>query len=166
MTKIKFLYILLIPLAGIIVYTNQKVDSVSERPTAAASKPSGAVHTAIETTGNLAVADPEEFGINMQASKSGRTPDEWASHMQETLSEESVVASMDQQGILEELRRNPQGIEEKLQRVKEDIGQQEIKVRQRPNDADEENRLQSLYMLKAMLTTLREKIAPANPNQQ
>ena len=167
MTKLKFFYLLLIPLAGIILYTNYKVDAVTRLS-------SGTVMTSSNTTlnnktkapGNLTVADPQEYGITKQESDALRTPDEWSSDMNQTLSEQLVVEVMDQQGILEDLQKNPQKIEEKFRRVKEEIGQQEIRVRQHPQNADEESRLQSLYMLKAMLTTLREKIAPAHPNQQ
>jgi hypothetical protein len=168
MTKNKLLYILMIPLLGIILYLNGKVDSTvkSSSPSVQQAPVPAVANNVNKTTENLTAADPNQFGIETE-DKNGvvKTENDWASQMGKTLNEPAVAQAMAQQGLLEELKNNPERIKEKLDRVEEEIKLQEVRVRQHPTDSDEKDRLQSLYMLKATLTSLNEKVSagPSNP---
>jgi hypothetical protein len=154
MTKTKLLYLLLIPLGGIIIYTNHAVDSVtraSTQETAVLKPPASPAPKPVEVTADAAT-DPSQYGIEVTGHS--RTQKDWGNAMEATLSDPGVTTPLEQQGILQELKSNPGLIKEKLDRIEDEIALQEQKVRQRPGDEEEESRLESLYMLKGMLTTL------------
>jgi hypothetical protein len=160
MSKSKLLYLLLIPLAGIIIYTNHTVDSVTrvsstEKTIPAQPAVAPAAPQAVITTPENAAADPAQYGIELESNN--RTEEDWDNIMEKTMTDPEATAPLEQQGMLEDLRNNPQAIKEKMERVEEEIALQKQKVRQRPGSEEEESRLQSLYMLKAMLTTLQKQ---------
>ncbi len=160
MSKSKLLYLLLIPLAGIIIYTNHAVDSVtrvSSTEETKAPKPQAApARQPVEMPANNAT-DASQYGIEVSDNSRKKDLDK---AMETTMTDPGVATSLEQQGILQELKSNPGLIKEKLNRIEDEIALQEQKVRQRPGDEEEESRLESLYMLKGMLTTLGKQAAP------
>jgi len=154
MTKKIIFGLLAVPLLAGIFYINKKVDSAAS----AIGSPSSHRPEDQRPKQFERAADPKNYGIEESRNEDvSRSEEGWASAMSDTLSQPEFMEALNQQGILEDLKNNPQKINERLERVEEETKQQEIRVRQFPTNPDEKDRLQSLYMLKATLKALNQK---------
>jgi hypothetical protein len=168
MTFKKFLYVMLIPLTAIIIYINHKLDASARMPTPVTVSGQPLFSAPPKKIVNKqSAADAGHYGIEVDnKDDAAKTQDQWTDQMSQTLDQSGLIDSMNQQGLLEGLRNDPQKMKEKLQRIDDEIREQEVKTRQFPDNPDEKSRLQSLYMLKATLTALDKKAVPAKSADQ
>jgi hypothetical protein len=167
MTKKTLLYLLMVLLVGFIVYINHKVDDSAKLQTAASGTTSSSPQPAEQKqeAADLVGENAEGYGIGLEKTEeTGKNEGEWTAEMSKTLDQSATLDSMGQ-GVWEDLKNNPARLKEKLERVEEELRQQEVKVRQYPTDPDQKSRLQSLYMLKATLNAMMQKLATGQPGQ-
>src|ERR1041385_3900982 len=113
--KKKYLYLWTLPLLALILYINYSLDALTRQPLV--SQPGSAASSPSENSrspafSEKAASEASRYGIETQTPHSEM---EWSQAMDKMMAKPAVMTSMNQQGLLDDLRNNPQKIREKLQ---------------------------------------------------
>ena len=103
--------------------------------------------------------DPKEFGIIVQdATEIPRNEANWEQYMQKAVIDSKILEAPDAQSALKAMEKTPTEFNTRLQEIDQRIELFQKKKNENPADEETEQRLQTLYMLKALAKALEPKV--------
>ena len=96
------------------------------------------------------IAKPENDKLKLQA--------EWDQNMKKILVQSKALDDLEKRDALDEIRKTPQEFKNRLKLINDRIRRYEKAKQANPSDEDAQRNLENLYMLRATLLALEEKI--------
>jgi len=109
--------------------------------------------------------DPAKYGIISQSKDEvPRTQLEWDLFMEKAVTKSKVLEDENAKPALEKMGKTPEEFQTREQAVTKQISLFEERLEVNPSDEEAQERLQTLYMLKSLGKTLKDKVVapPAN----
>ena len=158
--------ILTIPINRLIVSSVGRLPNKIETDVSNPS-PSIAPSTKTLTTKHpLISANPAKYGIVVQTEETmPRNQLQWDLYTEKILVKSKALDRMDEKKVFAGIKKTPRELKKRMNEINDQIKMYEKIKRNNPADPDAENKLDSLYMLKATLTALESKIVIKSQNK-
>jgi len=112
--------------------------------------------------------DPAKYGIISQSKgEIPRTQLEWDMFMDKAIVKSKILEDENAKPAIEKMTKTPADFQKREEEVENNIARFEQKLKENPDDEDALQRLQTLYMLKSLGKTLKDKVVtPPTPVPQ
>ncbi|MFH1360809.1 MAG: hypothetical protein ABIJ41_07255 [Candidatus Omnitrophota bacterium] len=115
--------------------------------------------TIIKPKRKLTAEDPAKYGIIVTPENElPRTSAQWDQYVKKVIVKPGVLDKKSAEKALEYVRMTPDAYEKRASEIENKIKEFEQTINNNPSDEETERRLQTYYLLKALLSSMKEKI--------